>query len=122
MRRLDPPDGFVDRVMARIPEKPSARFGIVSGSPLLLQLALRWSGAAHGSSTGVRLEGEKAKQELIYALTVASQSLQTTKHILTKVIRDEVDIGAADGCCRVRTTTGSESFWISLHRKREELG
>ena len=39
---------------------------------------------AHGSSTSVRVEGEKAKQELIYALTVASESLQTTKQILTR--------------------------------------
>jgi hypothetical protein len=31
-----------------------------------------------------QMQGEKAKQELIYALTVASESLQTTKHIITR--------------------------------------
>ena len=84
LRRSEPPAGFVDRVMARIPEKRqpaqwSRRWFAVAAA---LLVALIGTGAWEQHER--RIEGERASRELIYALTVASESLQTTKHILTR--------------------------------------
>lgn len=84
LRRSDPPVGFVDRVMARTPDKRQPS-----------QWGRRWLAAAAALFVAVigtgaweqhqrRVEGERARRDLIYALTVASESLQTTKHILTR--------------------------------------
>jgi hypothetical protein len=80
--RREPPEGFAERVMERI---PAARHG----------WQRRWMAMAAAACIAVvggssweqhrrQVEGEQAKQELIYALTIASESLQTTKQIITR--------------------------------------
>ena len=84
LRRQDPPGGFTDRVMARIPRTAPAR-----------QWRWDWLAVAAAASFAVigggawehqrrQVEGEIAKKQLIYALTVASESLQTTKELVTR--------------------------------------
>jgi hypothetical protein len=87
-QRREPPPGFADRVMARIPHhmpQPKPR-------PVWRR---EWMAVAAAACLAVvgggayeqhkrQVEGEKAKQELIYALTVATQSLEFTKSIITR--------------------------------------
>jgi hypothetical protein len=87
-QRREPPPGFADRVMARIPHQmpqPKPR-------PIWRR---EWMAVAAAACLAVvgggayeqhkrQVEGEKAKQELIYALTVATQSLEFTKSIITR--------------------------------------
>lgn len=80
--RQEPPDGFADRVMERIPKSRSSWHG-------------RWMAIAAAACIAVvggtswqehrrQVERERAKQELIYALTIASESLHRTKQIITR--------------------------------------
>ena len=75
--------------MARIPrisaESPSGMNAMACRSPPPPVFAVIGVGAWEQHRRQV--EGEKAKQELIYALTVASESLQITKHVGHEVER-----------------------------------
>jgi hypothetical protein len=85
LRRQEPPSGFTDRVMARIPQRRSHPFWQQRqwlAAAAAVCIAVIGTGAWEQHRR--QIEGERAKQELIYALTVASESIQTTKHILTR--------------------------------------
>ena len=83
-RRQEPPDGFADRVMARVPERRNAgkwrREWLAIAASALFAV---W-GAGAWQQHQRQVEGEKEKQQLIYALTVASESLQTTKQLVMR--------------------------------------
>ena len=88
-RREDPPDGFADRVMARVPQQLPRR----SSPPgrwkrewlaIAASACVAVMGAGAWQQHQRQIEGEKAKQELIYALTIASESLQVTKQLVTR--------------------------------------
>ena len=86
LTRAEPPDGFAERLMARIPERP--RVG-VRRSPMCLP---GWMPAAAAVLIGTfgaasyeylkaqkqRHEAEQARRELIYALQVTKVKLSTT--------------------------------------------
>src|SRR5215203_5841765 len=88
-RRQEPPDGFADRVMARVPQQrpqrnsPSTRWKrewlAIAASACMAVL-----GVGAWQQHQRQIQGEKAKQELMYALTVASESLQVTKQLVTR--------------------------------------
>lgn len=84
-QRQDPPDGFADRVMARLPQQ---RRSVGRWRREWLAIAASTCFAVIGVGAWQQhqrhVEGEKAKQQLIYALTVAAESLQTTKQIITR--------------------------------------
>ena len=83
--RQEAPDGFTDRVMARLPEK---KHGAPAWRRQWLAIAASTCIAVIGAGAWQQqrreIQGEKAKQELIYALTVASQSLQMTKELVKR--------------------------------------
>jgi hypothetical protein len=104
LKRTDAPPGFTGRVMDRIPEKRAEAL-IAEAEALIAEKVVtirpvrrwrkQWLAAAAALSIGViggeaweqhqrRIQGERAKQELMYALTVVSGTLQTTKQILTR--------------------------------------
>jgi hypothetical protein len=83
-RRHEPPDGFVNRVMARIPEKRKQPVWNHQWLAVAAAACVAVVGSGVWEQHRRQAEGEKAKQELIYALTVASETLQTTKHVLTR--------------------------------------
>jgi hypothetical protein len=83
-RRQDAPDGFVDRVMARIPEQRKRPVWSHQWLAVAAAACVAVAGSGVWEQHRRQVEGEKAKQELIYALTVASESLQTAKHVLTR--------------------------------------
>lgn len=86
LQRRDPPGGFADRVLARLPATRPRRFRFLAalGRRWAPALATVWIAAF---ATGLweyrqvqqRREGERAKQELIFALQVTSAKLQTTR-------------------------------------------
>jgi hypothetical protein len=84
LHRRNPPDGFVDRVMARIPAKPKRQVWNRQWLAVAAAGCIAVVGSGVWEQHRRQVEGQKAKQELMYALTVASESLQTTKHVLTK--------------------------------------
>jgi hypothetical protein len=80
--RQEPPEGFADRVMERIPASRSGwqrRWMAVAAAACVAVV-----GGASWEQHRRENEGERAKQELIYALTIASESLQMTKQIITR--------------------------------------
>ena len=88
-RRQEAPDGFADRVMARISQQPPKRkspFGTWKREWLAIAASTCMAvlGAGAWQQHQRQIEGEKAKQELMYALTVASESLQVTKQLVTR--------------------------------------
>jgi len=84
LRRIEPPSGFTDRVMARIPDSRPAPRWRRQWLAVAAATCIAVVGAGEWKQHQRQLDGERAKQDLIYALTVASESLQTTKHILTR--------------------------------------
>jgi hypothetical protein len=81
LARREPPAGFTDRVMARVPQRSKRRWShswMAAAAAGLI--ALIGGGAYEFQRTNqVRVEGERAKAELVFALEVASQKLQHTK-------------------------------------------
>lgn len=84
--RQEPPDGFVDRVMARIPEQKRGEKSRWKREWLAIAASACMAvvGAGAWQQHQRQVEGEKAKQQLIYALTIASETLQTTKQMVTR--------------------------------------
>ena len=85
--RRQPPDGFADRVMARLPEnKPrlASKGWRKEWLAVAASACMAVIGAGAWQQHQRQVEGEKAKQELIYALTVASESLQMTQTLVTR--------------------------------------
>jgi hypothetical protein len=84
LRRQEPPSGFTDRVMARISNRRPQPIWHRQWLAAAAAACIAVIGSGAWEQHRRQVEGERAKQELIYALTVASESLQTTKHILTR--------------------------------------
>ena len=80
--RQEPPDGFADRVMERIP--PGRRGWPRHWMAVAAAACIAVVGGATWEQHRRQVEAERAKQELIYALTIASESLQMTKQIITR--------------------------------------
>jgi hypothetical protein len=90
LRRREPPGGFVDRVMARVPQKrrswwslPSLRW--VPALAMLLVVLVVAGTVQQRRAERERQEGERAKQELMFALEVTSKQLEATKEKLLRV-------------------------------------
>jgi hypothetical protein len=87
-QRREPPPGFADRVMARIPHQmPQPKRRPVWRREWMAVAAAACVAVVGGGAYEQhkrQVEGEKAKQELIYALTVATQSLEFTRSIITR--------------------------------------
>ena len=93
--RREPPPGFADRVLARIPQQSLSSARLPERKPRPSVWRREWMAIAAAGCMAVvggsvyhqhkqQLEGEKAKRELIYALTVATQSLEFTKNIVSR--------------------------------------
>lgn len=82
LARQEPSEGFADRVMERIPAGRRGWqrqwMGIAAAACLAVVGGATWEQHRR------QAEGERAKQELIYALTVASESLQATRQIIAR--------------------------------------
>ena len=82
LRHREPPPGFAERVVSRLPER--------RGYPRWLALAAALLIAIAGMSIWQvrerqqRMAAEKAKAELIYALQVTSHGLQTARTMLVR--------------------------------------
>jgi hypothetical protein len=91
LQRQEPPDGFAERVLAQLPQKPPRRgvslnslrpwMAIAAVLVLAFSGALLWQGERERRQTAA---AEQAKQELIYALQLTSAELQQTR---AKLIR-----------------------------------
>lgn len=84
LSRREPPPGFADSVMQRIPPRRSFlahRWMAVAAALIVLMFAGAWR-VQHERQR--RAEAEKARADLIYALEVTSVKLQETR---TKVFR-----------------------------------
>jgi hypothetical protein len=86
LRRQEPPDGFAERVLARLPDKPVRRPAAFAGiGPWLAMaavLVLVFAGALSWRSERERRQmaaAQQAKQELIYALELTTSELQETR-------------------------------------------
>jgi hypothetical protein len=88
LARRDPPDGFADRVMARVPRHAGRKTWIPSpwmAAAAALLVAMLGGGAyEYRRAAELRADGERAKSELVFALGLASEKLQSTK---TKVLK-----------------------------------
>lgn len=88
LRRRQPPPGFADRVMARVPRQIAPKRSAPRWKREWLAVAasacIAVMGAGAWQQHQRQVEGEKAKQQLIYALTIASETLQTTKQMVTR--------------------------------------
>jgi hypothetical protein len=99
LARREPPDGFARRVMARVPppRKPSRlhswshsrlHLGRLAAAAAIVVAIL--GGVLHQQhrSEQTRIEGERARAELVFALEVASEKLQ---HAKAKVLKNSED-------------------------------
>ena len=109
LRRQEPPEGFDDRVLARIAAQDSAQRKVASNPWLRIfsQPLVRWTAFAaisaclvggvrfaevqHDKAIRERAEGEAAKQRLMLALRIAGSKLQLAK---SKV--DQLNAGPSD--------------------------
>jgi hypothetical protein len=88
LSRKEPPAGFAERVMARIPVERNGRrlpvwgrhWRAIAATLLLTGVLGGW--AAHTVSE--RREGERAREELLLALRIASAKLQTAQNLVVK--------------------------------------
>jgi hypothetical protein len=92
LRRRDPPEGFADRVMTRVPARRRQRW---SHSRLAIAAAAMIAVIGGGfyeqqKADRVRREGERAKAELVVALEIASEKLQYTKAKVLKKSEDRL--------------------------------
>jgi hypothetical protein len=86
LARREPPVGFTDRVMARIPDQRRSgmsRHWMTAAAAVLIAVL----GAGSWEYTNVRnqrMEAERAKAELIQALELTSAKLQATRSKLLR--------------------------------------
>lgn len=91
--RMEPPDGFVDRVMARLPEQQKVvamqrRRFVYRWSAIAAAFALATAsvgGYHYERERQRRLQREAAKADLVYALQLTGAKLQTVKHKVLKM-------------------------------------
>jgi hypothetical protein len=81
LSRREPPPGFTERVMARIPDRRRAwwRFPVFRWVPALAMLLVIVSVAGIVQEHREQQRREQAKQELMLAIEVTARSIQTTK-------------------------------------------
>lgn len=87
LARKNPPDGFADRVMARLPEAQSSSSSNVrtmpSRRPAWLAIGLAAS-LAVGSFAGLRYQqyrqGQEASRQLMLALQITGEKLTLAQH------------------------------------------
>ena len=98
LRRLEPPSGFAERTLARIPPQsqgwmprlvalfrmPALRWATV-GAVIVCLLIAGWVQQEHARR--VRAEGEMAKAQLMEALRIASLKLNTARRKVQDVGR-----------------------------------
>jgi hypothetical protein len=94
LRRQEPPDGFAERVMARIqaaPEPASFWAGWLAG---FRRPRLRWAAALAGVALAVgameyqrqrQAEGERAKDQVMLALRITSGKLRLTQAAVQRI-------------------------------------
>ena len=96
LRREEPPDGFAERVMARIqaaPEPASFWAGWLAG---FRRPRLRWAAALAGVALAVgaveyrsqrqtQAEGERAKDQVMLALRITSGKLRLTQAAVQRI-------------------------------------
>ncbi|HYO80505.1 MAG TPA: hypothetical protein VES20_03820 [Bryobacteraceae bacterium] len=83
--RREPPDGFVDRVMARLEHQPRRSWVqpwmAIAAALLLLAGVLAWQWREEREK---RIAAEKAKADLLYALELTDSQLQQTRSKLKR--------------------------------------
>ena len=108
LRRQEPPDGFAERVLSRIPPRPEGwkpRLAALFRMP-----ALRWAMAGamivclliaglvqQERQRRIQAEGEMAKAQLIQALRIASLKLNTARKKVLDVSRRTTQLQAPAG-------------------------
>ena len=86
LKRVEPPPGFADRVMARVPARRGGwipRSWIAAAAAVLVAVvgAGSWD---YQKAREQRIAAEKAKAELIFALELTSAKLQATRSKLLR--------------------------------------
>ena len=96
LRRREPPDGFAERVMARIQARPE-RGGAWAGLLAAFQRPrLRWATALAAAALVVgaveyrnererRAEGERARDQVMLALRIMGGKLQMTREMVRRI-------------------------------------
>ncbi len=94
LARREPPAGFADRVMERIlagrPRRSSIPHSWMAAAAALLIAMLGGGAYEYQRAERIRLQGERAKAELVFALELASQKLHTAKSKVLKVSQDRI--------------------------------
>jgi hypothetical protein len=88
LARREPPAGFAERVMARVPptrKGPATRYTWMAAAAAALIAILGGGAYEYQRTQKLRVEGERAKAELVFALEIASQKLQHTKAKVRKI-------------------------------------
>jgi hypothetical protein len=81
LKRREPPPGFTERVISRLPAAPHRRWAHswMAAAAAALIAILGLGAYEYQRSERVRREGERAKAELVFALEIASEKLQHTR-------------------------------------------
>lgn len=87
LRRVRPPDGFADRVMARLPRQPwwsrilvpARRAAWVPALATLLVTFMAAGSWEYAQWRDRRLRAERAHEELVQALEITTEKVQETK-------------------------------------------
>jgi hypothetical protein len=92
--RRDPPEGFTDRVMAKVPGRrrpwSSWSHSWMAAAAAMLIAMLGGGAYEYQRVQRIRQEGEQAKAQLVIALEIASEKLQSTKAKVLKVSKDQI--------------------------------
>ena len=105
LRREEVPDGFAERVMARVAQQETAARGVRQASwfGFFSQPLLRWAAFATVTASLVagavhyrtvqreREQGEAAKQRLMLALRIAGSKLQLAKAKVNEINQPQTD-------------------------------
>ena len=81
LKRREPPPGFAERVMSRVPVASHRRWAQswMAAAAAALIAVLGAGTYEYQRSERTRQEGERAKAQLVFALEVASEKLQHTR-------------------------------------------
>ncbi|MCC6587446.1 MAG: hypothetical protein IT168_12190 [Bryobacterales bacterium] len=86
-RRREPPPGFADRVLSRLPS-PAPRRSAPQHWPRLLALAASLVVVTVGSVEAYRYrQGQRAKQQLMLALEITAEKLDVARNKVTELNR-----------------------------------
>lgn len=81
--RREPPAGFAERVMHRVPPKRDRMRWLVAVAAILV-LVFAGGSLVQQRRTQRRIAAEKAKADLVYAIQVTTSGLQTAKTMLER--------------------------------------